>query len=88
MVGHSSKHHFFKSTLSEVRLTVFRFLINLVWRRPQDPLMESLVAVKSIRVVGRGGLAQDPSEVYESDNFKKARREADIIMGRKGSERS
>lgn len=50
--------------------------------------MESLVAVKSIRVVGRGGLAQDPSEVYESDNFKKARREADIIMGRKGSERS
>lgn len=51
-------------------------------RKQPDPLIESLLKVKSLRVVGRGGLAQDVSEVYESDNFKKAQKDATRIFNR------
>lgn len=55
---------------------MLQFMTKLFNPRQPDPLLESLLRVKSLRVVGRGGLAQDASEVYESESFKKAQRDA------------
>lgn len=60
---------------------MIKHLFKLFTRPEKDPLLECLLAVKSIRVVGRGGLAQDASEVYESERFKKVQKQAKQIMG-------
>jgi hypothetical protein len=48
----------------------------------RNEIVESLFAVRTVRIVGRGGLQQDPSEIYESENYKKAQRDAHLIVNR------
>jgi hypothetical protein len=50
--------------------------------KKRNEIVESLIAAKTVRVVGRGGLEQDPSEIYESENYKKAQRDAHLIVNR------
>lgn len=50
------------------------------FKRKKNPAHDKSPLNKTVRVVGRGGLQQDLEGIYESENFKKAQRNAHLII--------
>lgn len=48
----------------------------------QDMYMKQMGGVKKLRVVGSGMLEQDVSEIYKSESYQKAQRQASRVLSK------
>ena len=49
----------------------------------RDDYMKSRGGMRNVRVVGRGGIEQDISEIYNSSSYKEAQHTADSVISRR-----
>jgi hypothetical protein len=51
-------------------------------RKKEEGILSDLGPNSTVRVVGRGGFQQDPQEIYDSENYKRAQAAAHLIVRR------
>lgn len=78
----SRSHRALECAVTRIVVKVTAMLSFFSRDNERDNICENFTGSKTLRMVGRGILKQDPSEVYESENYKKAQRNAHLIVNR------